>query len=109
WCRNFKCAAPIAVFGLLLLGGCASETLPEQPTMYANMAESGARIHAQAAATMISLYRKNNGVGALVVDPELISIPTTQPDGTAPEARSRREVPTAPSPAIGRLRFVPWR
>jgi hypothetical protein len=72
WRRNFKWAAPIATVGLLVLAGCASEVPTEQPTMYANMAEPGARLDAQAAATMISLYRKNNGVGAVVIDPELM-------------------------------------
>jgi uncharacterized protein YkwD len=72
-----------AMTGLLVLAGCASEVPTEQPTMYANMAEPGARLDAQAAATMISLYRKNNGVGAVVIDPELMRIAEGQSQAMA--------------------------
>ena len=71
-------SALLATAALLALGGCASDTPVEQPTMYLNMAEAGAKLDAQAAATMISLYRKNNGVGAVVVDPELMRIAEAQ-------------------------------
>jgi uncharacterized protein YkwD len=77
-CRNFKSAALVAMAALLALGGCASEVPVEQPSMYINMAEPGAKLDAQAAATMISLYRKNNGVGAVVIDPELMRVAEAQ-------------------------------
>jgi uncharacterized protein YkwD len=64
--------ALVAIVGLLALGGCAADVPLEQPSMYFNMAEPGAKLDAQSAATMISLYRKNNGLGAVVVDPELM-------------------------------------
>jgi uncharacterized protein YkwD len=83
WRRNFKRAAPIAMIGLLMLAGCASEVPVEQPSMYLNMAEPGAKLDAQAAATMISLYRKNNGVGAVVIDPELTRIAEAQSQAMA--------------------------
>src|ERR1700760_1326411 len=74
----------VAVVGLLTLGGCATDApVTEQPTMYLNMADAGARLDAQAAATMISLYRKNNGVGAVVVDPELMRIAEAQSQAMA--------------------------
>ena len=97
WCRNFKWAAPIAMIGLLVLAGCASEVPTEQPTMYANMAEPGARIDAQAAATMISLYRKNNGVGAVVIDPELMKIAEGQSQAMASRNKLDHDV-KAPLP-----------
>jgi hypothetical protein len=78
WCRDFRCAAPIAMIAMLVLAGCASEVSVEQPSMYASMAEPGAKLDAPAAATMISLYRKNNGIGAVVVDPELMRIAEAQ-------------------------------
>jgi Cysteine-rich secretory protein family len=67
-----------AIIGLLALGGCAGDVPLEQPSMYFNMAEPGAKLDAQSAATMISLYRKNNGLGAVVVDPELMKAAETQ-------------------------------
>ena len=97
WCRNFKRAAPAAVAGLLVLGGCTSEAPVEQPSMYFNMAEPGAKLDAQAAATMISLYRKNNGVGAVVIDPELMKIAEAQSEAMASRNKLDHDV-KAPLP-----------
>jgi uncharacterized protein YkwD len=46
--------------------------------MYANMANPGARLDTVAAATMISQYRQNNGLGSVVVDPELVKLAEAQ-------------------------------
>ena len=73
-----------AVFGLLALGGCASETaVPDQPTMYLSMANGGATLDSQAAASMISLYRQNNGLGGVAVDPELMKLAEQQSQAMA--------------------------
>ena len=73
-----------AVFLLtVLLAGCASEAPIEQPAMYADMAVPGARLDAQAAAVMISQYRQNNGLGTVVVDPELMKVAETQSQAMA--------------------------
>ena len=48
WCGNFKWAAPAAMIGLLVLAGCASDAPVEQPSMYFNMAEPGAKLDAPA-------------------------------------------------------------
>ncbi len=62
--------AVVAIILLLALGGCAGEVpAPDQPTMYLNMANGGAKLDPQAAASMISLYRQNNGLGGVAVDP----------------------------------------
>jgi uncharacterized protein YkwD len=76
--------AAVAIIGLLLLGGCAAD-IPstEQPTMYLSMANGGARLDPQAAASMISLYRQNNGLGGLVVDPELMKLAESQSQAMA--------------------------
>jgi len=59
----------------LALGGCAGEVpAPDQPTMYLNMANGGAKLDPQAAASMISLYRQNNGLGGVAVDPDLMKL-----------------------------------
>jgi uncharacterized protein YkwD len=69
----------VALFGLLVLAGCAADTkIPDQPTMYVNMAAAGAVLDPVAAATMISLYRQNNSLGAVVVDPDLMKLAEQQ-------------------------------
>jgi uncharacterized protein YkwD len=62
----------------LVLGACAAEAPVETPAMYVNMAEPGARLDASAAASMISQYRSNNGLGGVVVDPELTRLAEVQ-------------------------------
>jgi uncharacterized protein YkwD len=70
--------ALVAILGLLLLAGCAAEVPLEQPAMYVDMASPGAKLDPVAAATMISQYRQNNGLGAVAVDPELMRLAETQ-------------------------------
>jgi uncharacterized protein YkwD len=61
--------------GLTLLSGCLSESgPPAQPSFYASMAEEGATVDAAAAASMISGYRGNNGLGPVEVDADLVRI-----------------------------------
>jgi uncharacterized protein YkwD len=47
------------------------------------MANGGAKLDPQAAASMISLYRQNNGLGAVVVDPELMKLAEAQSEAMA--------------------------
>jgi uncharacterized protein YkwD len=89
--------ACVAIIGLLALGGCASDTPTEQPSMYFNMAEAGAKLDSQAAATMISLYRKNNGLGAVVIDNELMRIAEAQSQAMASRNKLDHDV-KAPLP-----------
>jgi uncharacterized protein YkwD len=91
-----RAPALTAVVGLLVLGGCASEISTEQPSMYLNMTE-GAKLDSQAAATMISLYRKNNGLGAVVVDPELMKVAEVQSQAMASRNKLDHDV-KAPLP-----------
>jgi uncharacterized protein YkwD len=75
--------AIIAITALLALGGCAGEAPIEEPTMYADMANAGARLDSQAAATMISQYRQNNGLGTVAVDPDLMKLAEQQSQAMA--------------------------
>jgi uncharacterized protein YkwD len=76
--------AMIAMIGLLALGGCAVDApSTEQPTMYLSMADGGAKLDPQAAASMISLYRQNNGLGGVAVDPELMKLAEAQSQAMA--------------------------
>ena len=87
-----------AVLATLLLGGCAADnTLTEQPAMYVNMAEPGARLDQQAAASMISQYRQNNGLGGVVIDPELVKLAESQSQAMASRNRLDHDV-RAPLP-----------
>jgi hypothetical protein len=72
-----------AILLTLLLAACASETPIEQPAMYADMAVPGARLDPLVAATMISLYRHNNGLGSVQVDPELTKLAELQAQAMA--------------------------
>ena len=87
-----------ALLGVLLLGGCAANNaVPEQPAMYVNMAEPGARLDAPAAASMISLYRENNGLGGVAVDPELMRLAESQSQAMAVKNKMDHDV-RAPLP-----------
>jgi hypothetical protein len=87
----------VATIGLLALGGCAADIPVEQPSMYFNMAEPGARLDPEAAASMISLYRQNSGLGAVVVDPQLMKVAEAQSQAMASRNKLDHDV-KAPLP-----------
>jgi uncharacterized protein YkwD len=85
--------AAAALFVTLLLAGCAAEApVTEAPSMYADMAVSGARLDAAAAATMISQYRQNNGLGTVEVDPELMRLAEAQSQAMADKNKLDHDV-----------------
>ena len=85
--------AIFAIIGLLALGGCAGEVpSTEQPAMYLSMANGGATLDPQAAASMISLYRQNNGLGGVAVDPELMKLAEQQSQAMASRNKIDHEV-----------------
>jgi uncharacterized protein YkwD len=70
--------ALIAAFALAL-AGCAADTPPAgQPTFYRSLAGTGEELDAGAAASMISGYRQNNALGAVVLDPTLMRLADEQ-------------------------------
>jgi uncharacterized protein YkwD len=76
--------AAVAIIGLLAMGGCTGDIATiEQPSMYMSMANGEARLDPQAAASMISLYRQNNGLGGVAVDPELMKLAESQSQAMA--------------------------
>jgi uncharacterized protein YkwD len=90
--------AIIAIFGLLLLASCAAEKpTSELPAMYVNMAEPDAHLDSEVAASMISQYRQNNGMGAVVIDPELIRLAESQSQAMASKNKLDHDV-RAPLP-----------
>ena len=84
--------AAAAIVFTLLLAGCAAEAPVEQPAMYANMANPGAKLDTVAAASMISLYRQNNGLGAVAVDPELVKLAEAQSQAMASQNKLDHDV-----------------
>src|SRR3981081_3604709 len=70
----------VYVFALMFLGGCAADVPPPsgEPSMYRSRAAPDAGLDAPAAASMISGYRANNGLTAVVLDPELMKLAEVQ-------------------------------
>jgi uncharacterized protein YkwD len=94
--------AIVAIIGLLALGGCMADTQPEQPTMYLSMANGGATLDPVAAASMISLYRQNNGLGAVAVDPDLMKLADQQSEAMASRNKLDHDVKGALAKRLGR-------
>jgi uncharacterized protein YkwD len=86
----------VAIVGLLALGGCAAQApSPDEPAFYLSMAHGGAKVDPVAAASMISLYRQNNGLGAVIVDPALTTLAESQSMAMASRNKLDHDV-TAP-------------
>jgi uncharacterized protein YkwD len=62
----------------LALAGCATEQLPSQPSFYQSLAREGAQLDPQAAASMISGYRRNNLLGEVSINPKLMQMAEVQ-------------------------------
>src|SRR6476620_11557188 len=70
----FKPARAVTLCALTLgVVGCAGDTKPSgEPTFYQSMATADAKVDAHAAASMISGYRRNNGLNVVTLDPLLM-------------------------------------
>ena len=75
-----------------LRGGDRDPPASGEPSFYRSMAASGAQVDAAAAASMISGYRKNNGLGAVTVDPALMKIAAEQAKAMASRDRLDHDV-----------------
>jgi len=62
-------------FGLI---GCSDEKPDPQPSFYKSMATADAKVDAKAAASMISGYRRNNGLGIVTLDDKLMRMAEEQ-------------------------------
>ncbi len=83
----------LGIVGLLALGGCIGDDARiDQPSMYISMANGGARLDPEAAASMISLYRQNNGLGGVAVDPELMKLAESQAQAMASQNKLDHDV-----------------
>jgi uncharacterized protein YkwD len=80
----FFCAVVIGAAGL---AGCVDNAPPSEPSFYKDLAQADAVLDANAAQSMISGYRGNNGLGPVVIDPELMRLASEQ--ATAMAARDK--------------------
>ena len=78
-CPIARPARILACMLALALTGCSGDQLQSsQPSFYRTMAQAGAQLDAAAASSMISEYRRNNGLGPVTVDPELTRLAEAQ-------------------------------
>jgi uncharacterized protein YkwD len=77
---------------LALAGGCAGDRDSGEPSFYRSLAESDAQLDTAMAATMISGYRRNNGLGAVTIDPELMALAQAQAQAMAARDKLGHEV-----------------
>jgi uncharacterized protein YkwD len=68
-------AAAVAAAGL---AACVTDKPSVQPSFYNSMAAADVQLDAETAASMISGYRANNGLGAVTLDPQLMRIADAQ-------------------------------
>jgi uncharacterized protein YkwD len=69
-----------AILALTMLSGCGADrdVSTEQPAFYVSMANASAKLDPVVAASMISGYRQNNGLGGVEVDPLLMKAAEAQ-------------------------------
>jgi uncharacterized protein YkwD len=76
-----KCIVLLGLLGLSV-AGCQKAPAPAAanatPTFYVSMAQPGAVVDAVSARDMISVYRRNNGLGPLSIDPALQALAQDQ-------------------------------
>src|SRR5580700_672435 len=82
---KFPMVRPLAalVSGAVLiaagLAGCTDNAVPPgQPSFYRDLAQPDAILDANAAQSMISGYRGNNGLGPVTIDPQLMQLAAVQ-------------------------------
>lgn len=66
------------VLGFLALAGCATVEPPQQPAFYDNLARAEAQVNVNAAASLLSDYRRKNGLPPLEVDTRLVEMAEAQ-------------------------------
>ena len=78
--------------------------------MYLSMANGGATLDPQAAASMISLYRQNNGLGSVAVDPDLMKLAEAQSQAMASRNKLDHDVKGPLAKRLARPAIRPsWR
>src|SRR5262245_35696940 len=73
----------IAMLAASLAACAGGGEVTTQPSFYRSMAAANAELDVAAAASMISGYRANNGLGAVALDPTLMSLAQEQSQAMA--------------------------
>jgi uncharacterized protein YkwD len=68
----------LALPGLLIACAAERDASTAEPSFYRKLTEVGAQVDSDAAASMISGYRSNNGLTPVSVDPDLMQLAQTQ-------------------------------
>ena len=93
--RN-KLTRLITIAAFLSLAACASQRPLEipsgQPSFYQSMASREARVDVAAARDLISIYRRNNGLSLVSLDPTLLAKAQEQADAMAAANSMSHEV-----------------
>jgi len=88
-------AARICGLAMVLgaLFGCTDNAPPQgQPSFYRDLAGPAGTLDAEAAQSMISGYRRNNGLSAVTLDPELMRLASEQASAMAASGKLDHEV-----------------
>ncbi len=91
----------LLLLALAMLGGCSGFQTPEQPSFYRDLSEPGAQLDGEAAASMISGYRKNNGLPEVTLDPDLTRMAQAQAEFMAKRDKLEHNIKT---PFVARLK-----
>jgi uncharacterized protein YkwD len=91
---------PLLIVVALALAACSGFQVPEQPSFYRDIAQGG-QLDAEAAASMISGYRKNNGLTEVTLDPELSRMAQAQAEVMAKRDKLEHNIKT---PFVARLK-----
>jgi uncharacterized protein YkwD len=73
-----RCRGGALLLAALALAACGTVELEKLPAFYENLGRAGAEVNAPAAASMISDYRRLNGLPAVELDPTLLQIAQDQ-------------------------------
>jgi uncharacterized protein YkwD len=96
------------IIGAAALSGCSGNNVPDgQPSFYQDLAGPNASLDAGVAASMISGYRRNNGLGAVTIDPELMRLANEQATAMAARGVLHHNVGTPFQERIRKSRFDP--
>ena len=72
------------MLGAMALVGCSDNAPPSgQPSFYIDLSQPGTTLDANAAQSMISGYRGNNGLGPVTIDPDLMRLANDQAQAMA--------------------------
>jgi len=96
----------LALAGLVACAGGGGQLPTGEPSFYRNLAQPGAALDAAAAASMLSGYRKNNGLPAVTLDAQLMLLAEQQARAMVARDRLTHE---AGGPFTARLREAGYR